>query len=191
MPAGGVGSWGKRLIQIWSDLAYPPTVPGPSPVIGINIYVLGEICGALFCSPESIWKEREVLFPFCCFFGVISNSPIRPVSHWQWVCYTGVLFCSPDITCTAHPGVCSGLHNSCDHSRFGDSKLIWSADFESSHTLFYQHALPWPVTTLVKLSVRRLKAVWELWKEPLQNPSSWSDTSNIAWSSNSSVALLE
>ena len=139
-------------------------------------YLEGE--GSLFFFPLFLW----------CYFQQ-PDSASKPLT--MSLLYTGVLFCSPDITCTAHPGVCSGLHNSCDHSRFGDSKLIWSADFESSHTLFYQHSLPWPVTTLVKQSVRRLKAVWELWKEPLQNPSSWSDTSNIAWSSNSSGALLE
>ena len=92
-------------------------------------YLEGE--GSLFFFPLFLW----------CYFQQ-PDSASKPLT--MSLLYTGVLFCSPDITCTAHPGVCSGLHNSCDHSRFGDSKLIWSADFESSHTLFYQHALPWP-----------------------------------------------
>ena len=173
MPTGGVGSLGKRWIQIWSDLAYPPTVPGPSPVIGISICVLGRNMWGLILFPGKYLEGEGSPFSFLLFLWCYFQQPdsaSKPLT--MSLLDTGVLFCSPDITCTAHPGVCSGLHNSCDHSRFGDSKLIWSADFESSHTLFYQHALPWPVTTLVKLSVRRLKAVWELWKEPLQNPSS-------------------
>ena len=147
MPTGGVGSLGKRWIQIWSDLAYPPTVPGPSPVIGISICVLGRNMWSLILFPGKYLEGEGSPFSFLLFLWCYFQQPdsaSKPLT--MSLLDTGVLFCSPDITCTAHPGVCSGLHNSCDHSRFGDSKLIWSADFESSHTLFYQHALsPWTI----------------------------------------------
>ena len=46
-------------------LGLPPlAVPGLSPVIGISVCILGEICGNLFRFPESTREEREVFLLF-------------------------------------------------------------------------------------------------------------------------------
>ena len=70
-------------------------------------YLEGE--GSLFFFPLFLW----------CYFQQ-PDSASKPLT--MSLLYTGVLFCSPDITCTAHPGVCSGLHNSCDHSTQNSSE---------------------------------------------------------------------
>ena len=50
--------------------------------------MLDEVGGNLFRFPENIWEEREVFFPFRCFFDTISSSLIRLASHRQRVRYT-------------------------------------------------------------------------------------------------------